>query len=277
MVDLDLTILHAVRVHKDFDAQHFLEENHVDSLLEVDCDEESKYVIKFRPYLREFLLTVQDHFQLFVYTKGTRQYALDVLRHLQRKYRVAFQQVITRDDTAQLHKKSLHRLFAKDVADNMVLILDDNLNIWNHFKDKVVLTKPFNYFAETGDLMTHLAIQNHDDHFILVIAKKLVQISQAFWRLIAQAQHNPHFFVESTNVNNLSKKKWKQTLKDQQSLQLSLANQTASLHSVYWLMRHRNISLSAVYHDFKLNILTGTKLYFALTAAHPKDIHRFVD
>jgi len=77
----------------------------------------------------------------------------------------------------------LHRLFHPGIADNLMVILDDNPYMWANFKSNLIHTKPFNYFKENNktkdaqgiliDVETDINIENGYDFWLHSITKTL--------------------------------------------------------------------------------------------------------
>lgn len=106
----------------------------------------TKYFVTLRPFLGEFLKKVSKYFDLSIYTMGTRRYALEILKRVDRNGRYFRDQVITRDENNKKLVKELSRL---GMSEKDVVILDDRADVWG-YEDNVVLIKPF-YLKEERD------------------------------------------------------------------------------------------------------------------------------
>lgn len=124
-------------------------------LLSMACDSKFKFIIKLRPYFEQFFLKLIPLYDIYIYTKASRSYADYILSYLTKQLYLHIPQhfpyfpanrVFSRDDTNCLNSKSLNRLFYPGIADNLMVILDDNPAMWAKFKGNLVNTRPYYYF-----------------------------------------------------------------------------------------------------------------------------------
>ena len=147
ILDLDHTLLHASQFCSKEDlSQH---EDIYEIFLTIGIRKQVHYV-KARPGLTQFLEEIAPKFEMYVYTHGTREYALEVLRHLDPKRKFVADRVLTRSDKQHYSKKlskDLTNLFPAD--DSMVLIVDDRKDVWSENSDNLqnlITVKPYRYF-----------------------------------------------------------------------------------------------------------------------------------
>lgn len=136
------------------------------------------FIVKLRPGIFKFLSLMNKYFELYIYTLGTREYALEILKRFdgdgkyfgERKTKTQEREiensnahdnkhkdsdifkdnityrVITRDESGLV--KSLNRIVTGNRRNT--LILDDRIDVWKEFKN-VILIRPFYHF-DTGDI-----------------------------------------------------------------------------------------------------------------------------
>ncbi|KAM3134753.1 hypothetical protein pb186bvf_013078 [Paramecium bursaria] len=296
VLDLDQTILHAIKIFGEFQQSNFistinsqqngpfntfkqLSQNIEEFYLELNCDKESKFIIKLRPYFEQFFVNLIPLYEIYIYTKASRGYAEFILNNISKSlYQVIPEQfpyfhknrIISRDDTVVQNQKSLDRIFFPGVADKYMVILDDNQLMWTQFRDNLVYTRPFNYFKEgTGgkdvqgialDIEKNVQIINFHDFWLLSATKALMNISQQFWQQVQ----------ESKNGNNILE--YEQDLPNQKKIQLD--NEVVSNYNIQDvnIIINNNISVIQIHQQVKRQILNGYVVYFAIAKKYPKKI-----
>ena len=94
-----------------------------------------KTVMKLRPYLKEFLEAIIPHYEVFVYTKGTRLYAEMVCLAIRERFKNILEgtknflssRIISRDEDPELAKKNL--TFILPTLKDFLVILDDRRDV----------------------------------------------------------------------------------------------------------------------------------------------------
>eukprot|EP00906_Rhabdomonas_costata_P029947 RCo042300 len=137
VLDIDHTLLHCTR-NKD---------NAVDAPSFTIADEE--WFFHFRPGLLEFLLEMQQYFELLLYTFSTRPYAEQlanaILALVPEGRQLRFRTLLTRNECLDKCRKSLQELFP---VQSMVLAIDDNKGaVWAE-KDNLIKVPPYYYFGK---------------------------------------------------------------------------------------------------------------------------------
>lgn len=115
------------------------------------------YTIKFRPFLREFLNSLDKLYKLHVYTMGSRGYARKITKIIDPKEKLFGDRIVSRDDVGGnllgfdiiYNKKDIKRIFPCD--DKTVLIVDDRADIWS-WSPNLIPIAPFVYFSDSLDM-----------------------------------------------------------------------------------------------------------------------------
>lgn len=145
ILDLDNTLIHAVKVLKNFDNKVFEGEQDIYEWL-VNTNE--KFLIKLRPYLSEFFEKIKNKYTCFLYTSGTRSYAdfnRCIINSLKGAQLESEKMIALEDNFLDLEKKIKRML---PYTNDIVLILDDNANVWPDDKRNLIFTKKFLFFPE---------------------------------------------------------------------------------------------------------------------------------
>ncbi|CAD8110908.1 unnamed protein product [Paramecium sonneborni] len=306
VLDLDQTILHAIKVTTSFNKYDFCEKqnkmiqadsegqfngfqqlgfNIKEHFLEMSCDQQSKFIIKLRPYFEQFFLTLIPLFDIFIYTKASKSYADFILNFISNRLNEIIpehkpffppQRVLSREDTICSNSKSLNRLFHPGIATNLLVILDDNAGMWNQFKENLIHTKPFVYFNEHSstkdgqgiatDIEKEVQIYNKNDFWLYIITQKLKEISDKFWSHIKLAQDDPNFVVEFEQQVCKSKKIKTEIIEE--------INGKMEERTLLDLIINRKISAPTLYSEIRRSVLSGVTLFFAISEAHEENIKR---
>lgn len=159
ILDLDNTLLHAILAPERF--KHDQDQGKGKDNLEIVQFRGNggyKFMVKMRPYLMRFLLGVVDNYQIFIYTMGTRDYAESIMASINRQlsdyspadtpvYQFKTEQIISRNENFTGGYKQIQRIVPCN--ESMVLILDDNQQVWSKSQN-LVYTKKYYFFNETG-------------------------------------------------------------------------------------------------------------------------------
>lgn len=79
LLDLDNTMLHSMQVSKEWLKKDQNDILSADSCFVADKENDFLFVVKRRPFFKEFRLAVNSNFEVFIYTFGTRAYAERVI------------------------------------------------------------------------------------------------------------------------------------------------------------------------------------------------------
>lgn len=147
VLDLDHTLIHATTEHI---IQNIPSIQETKNLIEFTLPPNpTKYFVKLRPGLEQFLEGLQLLFEMHIYTMGTKQYATKIAEIID-KENIFFREhrIISRDDCPDFNFKNLQRLFPCD--DSMVVIVDDRDDVWLNNQHQVppnlIKIKPYHFF-----------------------------------------------------------------------------------------------------------------------------------
>lgn len=147
VLDLDHTLIHTVYVSMLSEKEKYLIEQ-VDSMADlwrVNKDHTDEYIVKLRPFVREFLQEASKLFTMYVYTMGCYSYAQTVLDLIDPEKAYFGNRVITYEKSPS--KKTLALLAADK---RTVVIVDDTREVWPHDKRNLLeITRYFFFRDET--------------------------------------------------------------------------------------------------------------------------------
>jgi TFIIF-interacting CTD phosphatases, including NLI-interacting factor len=176
VLDLDNTIIHAFLFQKGDNMLSLEEVQNYEDIYVLELPPE-KYLVKLRPYLKEFLEGVRKNYMIYVYTKGTRQYAEAILKLIDPKEEmISKERLITRDEMEGNDFKSLRKLIYDG---SLALILDDSPSVWGPIKN-LIFTKPFYYFEDKDN---KIIVRRKVDAFLFFIQHLLNSIHEIFYQL----------------------------------------------------------------------------------------------
>ncbi|KAF5183786.1 Rna polymerase ii c-terminal domain phosphatase-like [Thalictrum thalictroides] len=186
ILDLDHTLVHSVRKDQlSPDEKHLW--NETNSLQDISngslCRFDSiKMITKLRPFARTFLKEVSDMYEMYIYTRGSIKYALNVAKLLDPGRNYFGSRVISRDDcSSQEHGKNLDKVLA---AENAVVILDDEKSAWSENRQNLVIIQKYYYFAYKNKNVTPFASmkdRSESDTGLIVSLNILKHIHQMFF------------------------------------------------------------------------------------------------
>ncbi|KAJ7054040.1 hypothetical protein C8F01DRAFT_1165661 [Mycena amicta] len=107
------------------------------------------YYIKRRPGWQTFLQDMSAKYQMHVYTMGTRAYAEEVCALIDPKGDIFGRRLLSRDESNNMTRKSLERLFPCDTS--MVVVIDDRADVWE-WTPNLLKVVPFDFFIGIGDI-----------------------------------------------------------------------------------------------------------------------------
>lgn len=168
VLDLDHTLLHTNYLVTLTPQQKLhLSRYQGDDLYEWEMMGE-KVFTKLRPFVRRFLKKASEMFELYVYTMGSRNYAMHVVEEFLDPKGVYFgNRVISREDCTVQGQK---RLDVVPVHPRGVLILDDTWSVWKRNSSNLIVIEGYNYFSEVGGDESEFA---DDLRIALKVLKKL--------------------------------------------------------------------------------------------------------
>ncbi|KAK1366610.1 RNA polymerase II C-terminal domain phosphatase-like [Heracleum sosnowskyi] len=107
-----------------------------------------EHMTKLRPFVRKFLKEASNLFEMYIYTLGSREYALGMASILDPRGVYFGSRIISSEDSTEVNGKSLDVL--PDVDESFVLILDDLDVVWPKYLCNLILMKKYVYFSQTG-------------------------------------------------------------------------------------------------------------------------------
>ncbi|KAL4499190.1 hypothetical protein ABPG72_006776 [Tetrahymena utriculariae] len=202
VLDLDNTILHAVPAMKNalFDNAEGIQK---DSFKEF-YNRYNKYVIKFRPYMKEFLQTVLPHYEIYIFTMAMLDYAKCVCDYLKETYKdilddypmtFNYDRIISREQFSS-NNKDLQQILPN--SEKIMLILDDRDDVWAKNKMNLVTTLPYIYWWEGSDSFNEQAFKALDQIYVNR-ANYLRQLSKNYKK---QIQSQSQTIDDNNNNNN---------------------------------------------------------------------------
>lgn len=127
-------------------------------------DNPSPHVIRLRPWLFRFLESIRSCFELHVYTMGSRGYAKEVVRVIDKEGSLFGDRVVARDSEDSTVKR-LDRIVP--FRERTTAILDDRSDVWKGHEAQLIRIRPF--FSDLADdqllLMERVLLEVHQVFF----------------------------------------------------------------------------------------------------------------
>jgi len=212
VLDLDNTLIHAI-------TENFLNPSILSLLNQPNYSSEifrftlpncpTKYFLKLRPYLMDFLTSLAPLYEMHIYTHGTRQYAnhvASIMNHCFLKSNsnsiksvsvlFAEHRIISRDDTEDWNSKNLNQILPCD--DSMVVVVDDREDVWMSNASSrrepignLCRIEPYHYFDlfreirelpndGTQSTSSNEQVTDSDDH-LKVVMEVLLKVHRSFY------------------------------------------------------------------------------------------------
>ncbi|KAL8095936.1 hypothetical protein AgCh_037062 [Apium graveolens] len=147
VLDLDHTLIHTEKVCNlaPEKAKMCLDNvAHKDDMFTWKYTTGSDRLIKVRPFVREFLEEANKLFEMYIYTMGTRDYALHIADLLDPKSIYFGSRIISRENCTVSGQKGLDVV---PVDESGILIIDDTMGVWfRHISNLIVIDK-YDYFT----------------------------------------------------------------------------------------------------------------------------------
>lgn len=165
ILDLDNTIIHARQVPLEYEYRGKFPDELESDFFEVCPSGTTKFIVKKRPMLDAFLQKLDQSFAIFVYTFGTRIYGLEVIHNIDPEEKILKKsRLISKSDYKNLNHKELEKIIPEKYRD-LVLILDDNKEVWSKYKDNLVQVYPY-YFWQREEDNEVIRSVDHSDHYL---------------------------------------------------------------------------------------------------------------
>ena len=141
-----------------------------------------QFVVKLRPFLKEFLETLSTKYHILVYTMGTRDYAESILRQVDPQgIYVSTERLISRNEMGENKFKSIKKVIYDG---SLALILDDRSDVWGNIKN-LVYTQPYLCLE---NVQGKLNITRREDVFLYMIREMLEFIHEIFFLLYQKGE-----------------------------------------------------------------------------------------
>lgn len=178
VLDLDQTVLHAA-ILPTYDGSLDAEmDPKLESVFAFELSDRSRMVVKFRPGLKEFLLSAHELYEIHVYTMANAEYAAKIVDLINNQIladldpieraQIIGGRIITRSHTEDSHEIQLKqqggaayalklREKRKDIKhivgdSSIAVILDDSDGVWADYLDHLIQLFPFVYWPHQEDL-----------------------------------------------------------------------------------------------------------------------------
>lgn len=176
VLDLDETLLHSIVIknNNELVAYYSIMKNLVVHYVRND----EHMFIFYRPYILDFIRTVADLFDLYIYTNGTHFYVDIIIHFLVDKLGYnPFKKIQCRDKTSKEYSKYLSVL---DLSASDTIILDDHHFVWMFDKDNQILIKEFlgpekNDYLDDDDLLVVLDMLKRINNKYNLIKQKVIE------------------------------------------------------------------------------------------------------
>lgn len=145
LLDLDNTIIYSKLYNKN-DTINFCDESYLTILCE-HVTHNTIYQIHVRNKFSEFLLELKKHFNIYIYTMATFDYASSICHSLEHILKTQiFSGIIARD--GDHHGQSKYFYSLKYLNEKNTIVIDDNINVWiDDNKKNLIQIKKFKYVS----------------------------------------------------------------------------------------------------------------------------------
>ncbi|CAI9101890.1 OLC1v1000044C1 [Oldenlandia corymbosa var. corymbosa] len=170
VLDLDNTLLHSMDVNK-------IQENQEQFFLNrgIYKVERVRKMTKLRPFVHTFLEEASKLFDMYVYTMGCRNYAVEMAKLLDPEGVYFNSKIIAHENSTDKSKKGLDVVLGKE---NAVLILDDRESVWEGHRDNLILVEKYEFF---GSGVTAGGTDDENDGVLDLVLKVLQRIHASFY------------------------------------------------------------------------------------------------
>jgi FCP1-like phosphatase family protein len=206
LLDIDNTILHTSSVpiseeeYEDLKKKYDWEVTHI-YLYHPELRKKEKLVIKFRPYLKQFLQNIKDKYDIYIYTYGTKSYAIEIIKYLNTTFGETYfniDKLVARENN-MLDFKSIKRVFPS--TDDMVVIVDDRTDVWVEDQRNLINVSGYYYFKDERMFkIEHKYAQTEFDHSLYLVMRMLLFVNEAFYVYFEK-------FKEKINIKHILEEK----------------------------------------------------------------------
>ena len=153
-------------------------------------------LVKFRPFLKTFLKNIQNKYEIYIYTHGTKEYATGIIQYINLNFEhdsLSTRRMLYRvyDKNGNPKIKSIKDVFP--TQENMILIIDDRINVWKESGGNFICIYPYKFFNENDRLINELPndkqknmnieyyLKNEYDNVLFCITNLLLCIHRKFF------------------------------------------------------------------------------------------------
>ena len=163
-----------------------------------------RYLVRIRPYVREFLQKIAPLYDMQLYTLSQRSYATEIVKFLDPDGKFFHGRILCRDDDAVrkfgIDRKCVSAFFPG--SDKMVVVLDDSPQVWSqkgmpHWN--LVQLAPFQYFMFVDREPMHVFPRGIADTALVRIGDVLVDIHRRFYD---ETDGTSHVMVALTDIKS---------------------------------------------------------------------------
>ena len=169
--------------------------NHKNDYLTVEIKELNKlFLIRLRPFVREFFEKISPFYYLQVYTLSIRPYALQIIQKIDPDGKYFDHRILTQEDSPEL-KKSIFDIIPSK-SEKIAVVIDDDPTVWTNSDGTIynglVQFKAFKFFPPNYKPSRHkkneipskkkieVNMKAIKDHYLERMANVMIQIHSNF-------------------------------------------------------------------------------------------------
>ena len=169
LLDLDNTILHCCSILLSPEQFKNLKEKYLKYFSKIpiknNLNRYDSILIKFRPYLRTFFKNIKNKYEIFVYTQATEEYAKSIIQYVNINFEndiLSISRMMPRslNEEGFAENKSIKNVFP--TQDKMILIIDDNKDVWKESGNNFIYIYPYRFFSERDKSTNKLIFINNN-------------------------------------------------------------------------------------------------------------------
>lgn len=193
VVDLDKTLIQSTEISNFEEAEKIIsmDINHKSDYFIINLNK--LYLIRVRPFVREFFELISPYYFMQVYTLSIRPYALQIVHKIDPDNKYFNQRIMTQEDSPD-QKKSISDIFLS--GEKMAVVIDDTPSVWMNSDGSIykglVQFKPFKFFPpdykpsrhkkhQIQKLKVDVNMKAIKDHYLERMAKVMIQIHSRYY------------------------------------------------------------------------------------------------
>ena len=158
-------------------------------------------LVKFRPFLKTFLKNIQNKYEIYIYTHGTKEYATGIIQYINLNFErdsLSTRRMLYRvvDKYGNPKIKSIKDVFP--TQENMLLIIDDRINVWKESGGNFICIYPYKFFNENDELINELSnnklkninieyyLKSEYDNVLFCITNLLLAVHRKFFEFYSK-------------------------------------------------------------------------------------------